>query len=202
MSLHRLWIAEHVHDDGSDAVPGDDVHHGGLPQSGDIVHDGSPGLDCLRGHLGLHRVDGKRYVDFGDQVTDYRTDPAPLFIRSHRIRSGSSRLTAHVEDIGPVFHHLETMTEGLIRIEVAPTVGERIGGDVEDPHYARSVEPNLAGPMAPDRRGRGHRRKRGPGPDEADRPLSVRPPELIPGRAGRRPGTDRLRGKGTGRPRL
>src|SRR2546426_12836174 len=150
MSLHRLWIAEHVHDDGSDAVPGDDVHHGGLPQSGDIVHDGSPGLDCLRGHLGLHRVDGKRYVDFGDQVTDYRTDPAPLFIRSHRIRSGSSRLTAHVEDIGPVFHHLEPMAEGLIRIEVAPTVGERIGGDVEDPHHPRPVQANLAGPMAPD----------------------------------------------------
>src|SRR5207245_12549 len=156
MGLHRLWIAEHVHDDGSDAVPGDDVHHGGLPQSGDIVHDGSPGLDCLRGHLRLHRVDGKRDIDFGGQRTDYPTDPAPLLIRSHGIRSGSSRLTAHVDDIGPVFHHLETMTEGLFRIEVAPTVGERIGGDVEDPHHARSVEPNLAGPMAPDRRGVRH----------------------------------------------
>src|SRR3989442_13965773 len=138
MGLHRLSIAEHVHHDGSDTVPGDDVHHGGLRQSGDIVHDGSPGLDCLRGHLGLHRVDGKRYIDFGGQVTDYRTDPAPLLIRSHGIRSGSSGLTAHVDDIGTWFHRLETMTEGLFRIEVAPTVPDRIAVDGEDAHHARS----------------------------------------------------------------
>src|SRR2546428_9400395 len=98
MGLHRLWIAEHVHDDGSDTVPGDDVHHGGLRQSGDIVQDGSPGLDCLRVHLGLHRVDGTPYIDYVGLGTDYRTDPAPVLNRSDGIRSGSSRLTAHVDD--------------------------------------------------------------------------------------------------------
>src|SRR5947209_11012431 len=48
------------------------------------------------------------------------------------------------------------MAESLIRIEVAPTVGEGIRGDVEDPHHARPVEANLAGPMAPDLRGVRH----------------------------------------------
>src|SRR5206468_6299431 len=52
-----------------------------------------------------------------------------------------------------------------------------------------------------ERRGRENRRRRGPSPDEADRPLSLRPPEFVPRRAGPRARTDRLPRKGPRRPR-
>src|SRR5438128_1055918 len=78
-------------------------------------------------------------VGFGVQAANHRTEPPTLIIRTHGIGTGSSRFNAHVEAIGPVFHPLATMAEGLIRIEVATTLREGIGGDVEDPHHARPV---------------------------------------------------------------
>src|SRR5207253_10793604 len=66
------------------------------------------------------------------------------------VRTGPRRLAADVDQVRPHVDEIEAMAEGGLGVEVATAIGERVRGDVEDPHDPRAIEDNLSRSMAPD----------------------------------------------------
>src|SRR5439155_9453920 len=162
--LHGLRIPGHVHDDDSGLALRDGADHGGISDSGDVVHQGSARVDGLGRHRRLHRVDRKRHVHLDRQVTDDRPDAAPLFLCGNCIGPWPRRFASDVEKVRPLLDQLDAVAQRSVRLEVAAAVRERIGGDVQDAHHAGPVEDDFSGPMAPNACGFGHRLRERPIP--------------------------------------
>ena len=86
---------------------------------------------------------------------DTRTSPASASMTGitrrsssstgHRLGAGPGGLPAHVDDVGPLGDHLAALRDGPPGLEPPPAVGERVGGDVEDPHHQWTVLTGRAG---------------------------------------------------------
>src|SRR5207253_10886435 len=107
--------------------------------------------DCARSAGRSQRADGTWGLALGREAADYRADPTPLFRGRHGVRTGPRGLAADVDHVRPHVDEIEAMSEGGLGVEVATAIGERVRGDVEDPHHPRAIEDNLSRSMAPDR---------------------------------------------------
>ena len=109
--------------------------------TGDVVDHAGAGLDRGRGHGRPGGVDADRHAGRG-QLADHRHHPPGLRRRVDAVGARSGRLAAHIDEIGPLGAHPETVGERGIEIRVAPAVGEAVRGHVEHPHhYGRTAGP-------------------------------------------------------------
>src|SRR5439155_704464 len=123
--LHRLGISKHVHRDHTRTALRDETHHRRVSHAGDVVHDRRARLDGVRSDGRFHRVDREGHRDLCREAPDHRTDPTPLFLGRHGIRTGPRRLAADVDQVCPHVDEIEAVAEGGLRVEVATAVGER-----------------------------------------------------------------------------
>ena len=93
----------------------------------------APACDGRLGHILLGGVDGD--PDLAGQRLDDRQDPTQLLVDRHRIGPRPGRFTAHVDHIGPLFDQDPAPGDGPVAVGPQAAVGERVGGDVEDPHH-------------------------------------------------------------------
>ena len=101
--LHRAGLTEHVHRDVAGPRAGDDVEDAGVEApGGDVVDDDRTGVDGRGGDVRLGGVDADRHARVGGKALDDGDDAAALLVGRHRLRPGAGRLTADVEQIGPV----------------------------------------------------------------------------------------------------
>ena len=144
------WPTASVHHDDSASQFGARTGHGFVPlESADVVDDFSTDLDCAPGHDGFIGVDGKNGVRPRlPHSFDYGSDaPQFLLFGDERFMAGSvglyarartRRFASNVEDIGTVVEHLKGVRNGRPGLEKSSTIGERIGGDVDDSHDERA----------------------------------------------------------------
>ena len=70
------------------------------------------------------------------QALDHRQHAAQLLLLGQRVGARPGRLAADVDDVRAVGRHPHARLDGAIDVvEEHAAVGERIGGDVEDPHH-------------------------------------------------------------------
>ena len=108
---------------------------GVVAAGGDVVDDRRAGFERGRGDRGLRGVDADRDRGVGGERPDHRDDPARLSSSAAtgaapgRVDSPPTSSTA-----APAVAQREAVRDRGVRVEVAPAVGEGIGGDVDDPH--------------------------------------------------------------------
>jgi hypothetical protein len=134
--LHGARLAKHVHQAAvRTALPHCLGHLGIAPQGGDVVHEARPRLQrgtgdhCLRGvdrDLGVGLQRGKP-LDDGQHAPE-------LLLLAHRLGAGAGGLAPDVDDVRALRHELHTVLDGGVSIKEQPSVGERVGGHVDDPH--------------------------------------------------------------------
>jgi hypothetical protein len=136
-----------VHDDGAAGALGDGAGHGWVPgEAADIVDNFNSGIDGYTGDRRFICVDGED--GFGALLFDGLDDgkDAGEFLLG---RDGSGKgwgfvgcggnagacgFAADVEDVGTFIEQGQAVSDGGLRIAVKATVGEGVGGDVEDSH--------------------------------------------------------------------
>ena len=131
--------ASGVHEDSSAAKAGAGGGHGGVPEmTADVVDDLSPGFNgrCGRCVEGVDGEDGAG-LRFEDGFDDGK-DAVLLFAGGEGYGAGTGGFAADVEDVGSFVEHMEGLGYGAVGgilwgVEVA-SVGEGVGGDVEDTH--------------------------------------------------------------------
>ena len=148
--LHRLRVALHVHQDEGGLPLADHVEHLRIDSARDVVHDRGSGVQCRGRHVGLPGVDrdgdGRMLLD---EPLDHRPNAAQLLLRRDGLGARAGRLAADVQDVRTVVDHLGRMRHRGGPIEEPSAVGERVRGDVQDPHDERAlgaVERTIADP--------------------------------------------------------
>ncbi len=145
-----------VHEDDSAGELGAGGGHGWIPlMAADVVDDFGSGGDGKLSGGGVEGVDGEDgfglcFEDGGDDGED----AGLLFVGGEGDGFGAGGFAADVEEVGAGVEHGESLGNGTLGfvgggVEVA-TVGEGVGGDVEDAHDAGMVaEREGAGAEAP-----------------------------------------------------
>ena len=133
--LHDLGVAAPVHGDVVDAEVRDRTQHAGVGEpTGDVVDDPGPRRDRGPGDGGAHGVHGAGDA-VGRQGRDHR-DHARHFLRLGDPRGpGTGGFAPDVDDPRPLGCQEPAVGDGGLGVVVPPTVGERVGGDVEHTHH-------------------------------------------------------------------
>ncbi len=71
------------------------------------------------------------------QGLDDRHHPGQLLVERDGLGPGPGGLTADVDDVGALGHHVEPVGHGALGGGVEAAVGEGVGGHVEHPHDER-----------------------------------------------------------------
>ena len=100
---------------------------------GDVVDEVHAGLRRGERRGGAHRVHGGADA-LVVQKAHHGAHPLGLDVRGHAGGAGTGRLGADVDDVRAGGDQLARVRQRRARVEVAPAVGERVRGDVEDAH--------------------------------------------------------------------
>ena len=132
--LHGLGIALGMHEDDRRPAPFRHLEAFGIEvKRGDIVDDGGAGLQSRRHHAGLAGVDRNRRLAFGETM-DHRHHAGEFDRLRDRRRVRAGGLAADIEDIRPCRRQGLAVGDGIAGVGEITTVGETVGGDVDDPH--------------------------------------------------------------------
>ena len=71
------------------------------------------------------------------QARENRQHTRELVGGGQRVGAGAGRLAADVDQVGAIGFHSQCGGDGSIGIDVGPSLGERVGRDVENPHDER-----------------------------------------------------------------
>ena len=105
-----------------------------------IVDHGCAGADGATHHGRLAGIDRNRYVDRRDNRLDDRNDTVEFFLLGDIGRTRARGLAADVNDRSTVPRHSLGLPQRGVTARKPAAIRERIGGDVEDPHYRGEVE--------------------------------------------------------------
>ena len=130
----RIRVFPVVHDDDRRAGLRDGVRHARIAlQSPDVVDDACAEPRRLARHGRLAGVNGDRRIKVGQRL-EHRNHPPELLVLRNRKMAGPCRFAANVDDRGPLRDHGSRPRDRGGRVEMAPAVGERIRGHVENAH--------------------------------------------------------------------
>ena len=73
------------------------------------------------------------------QAAKDRQHARELLVGRHRLGARPRRLSAHVDQIGPVRFHAKRRIDGRCRIQTRRALAEGVGRDVEDAHHEASL---------------------------------------------------------------
>jgi hypothetical protein len=130
-----------VHQDVRRAEAGDRGEHGVVGQaSRHVVHQHRTGSHRRFRDFGTHGVDGHEDAVARQPLHD-RHDAVQLLVRLRTDRSRPGGLTADVDQVGALCGQPESVLDGAVVVEVAATVGEGVGCDVDDAHHQAAWGP-------------------------------------------------------------
>ena len=131
-----------VHDDHAAVAVLNKLHHLGIGEAGDVVHNRSAHAHRGLGHVNVTRVD--RYDGaLLRQRAHHRQHATSLLVRTHRSKARTRGLPANIDDVGTLVQHLQAVCNGGVGVKVLAAVAKTIGRDVENTHDAGSVELEL-----------------------------------------------------------
>lgn len=134
-NLHGLRVALHVHEDDAAGVCGAKGTHFCRFKAGDVVNDVCPCCQGCCSNGGVAGVYGDECVgEFSANGRDNGCGAAFFFRRGYRGSPWAGGLAANVDDMGALVKHEAGMLKGGGDGVVAATVGEGVGGDVENAH--------------------------------------------------------------------
>jgi len=140
-----------VHRDVIDVECGDRRQHGPiLEASAHVVDDDRAGLHGGARGRSVHGVDRDADARLDERAHD-RHDACGLLDRGDGLGSGPGRLAPDVDDVGAVVDEPAGLRDRGLGLEVAPTVAERVGRDVEHAPHLGSHGPGRGGhaPLRP-----------------------------------------------------
>ena len=107
-------------------------------ETADVVHHGGPGVEGGLGYLHLGGIDGDRPRPAAQQLLDHG-DHAAALLRGvdPGCASGTGRLPAHVDQIGPGLEEGEAMGDGGVTLGEETPIGEGVRCDVQHAHHPR-----------------------------------------------------------------
>src|SRR5689334_14822940 len=109
-------------------------HVGIRPSARDVVDDLGAILQRRPRHLRVHRVDADRNA-LPRKLFDDRQNARSFHLGVDAGGARPGRLAADVDDGGTIGGQRDTVADGAVRVDKQPTVGERVIGDVDDPHH-------------------------------------------------------------------
>ena len=120
--------------DRSPGVRHDAGHLAVMLKAPDVVDDGGARFDGGGGDARLHRIDGNRRRDPAPKLRDHRDHAGKLLVRRNRDCAGPGRLAADIQNAGALRLEAHAMFHRGRGRRVNAAVGERIRGNVHDPH--------------------------------------------------------------------
>ena len=105
----------------------------------DIVDQYRPCIQRCGCHTGAVRIDGHQSPVPFDELPNHRHHTCLLHFWWDRERSRARRLSANVDDISAGGQHGFGVLERLLRLEIQPTVRERIRRHVQNAHDIRAL---------------------------------------------------------------
>ena len=138
--LHRTRLALHVHEAHRTLQFGCRLQRTFLAERADVVdhHGAHPGRRAHDG--GPARIDGNGHIGVVDDSLDYRQNPVELFLLGYVSCAGPCRLAAYIDDSGAILRHRLRLTQRSVTADESAAVRERVGCDIENPHYGRDVD--------------------------------------------------------------
>ena len=131
-----------VHDDHAAVAVLNKLHHLGIGEAGDVVHNRSAHAHRGLGHVNVTRVD--RYDGtLLCQRAHHRQHATSLLVRTHRSKARTRGLPANIDDVGTLVQHLQAVCNGGVGVKVLAAVAKTIGRDVENTHDAGSIKLEL-----------------------------------------------------------
>ena len=70
-----------------------------------------------------------------DQSFYHRQHAILLLLDRYRLGMGSRRLSAHIDEVGTLVPQSPTVVDRRLCRRVAPTIGERVRGDIDNAHH-------------------------------------------------------------------
>lgn len=133
--LHGGGGAAHVHDDEAGVGFGGELDHAGIAsEAGDVVDDVRPGGEGGAGDGGFHGVDGQQGAGLAADAFEDGNDAADFFLGRDGLGTGAGGLAPDVEDVGALGEETQSVLDGAAGVKEMATVGEGVGGDVDDAH--------------------------------------------------------------------
>ena len=83
--------------------------------------------------MGVVNVTPDSFSD-GGQFLDHGNDAAQLLVDRYRLGAGARGLPTDVDPVGAQLDRRPPVRDGHCVVEELATVGERVGGDVDDAH--------------------------------------------------------------------
>ncbi len=150
--LHGAGRSQHVHQHQSRLARRHQFSHTRSLQRSHVVDDLGPGIQGRSGYLDLGGVD-RDHDALGGECRHHRYHPPDLLGRGNLGGTGPGRFAPDVHEVGTLVPLAAPVRDRRLGVEVAPPVGERVGGDVDDPHDQRPLpEGQSAAAQRPGRR--------------------------------------------------
>ena len=132
--LHVTRLAAHVHETHREPGVGSGIQGAITLQATDVIDQ--PGTEARRfTHDGRRRsIDRNDDVQAAVDSLDHRRHTLQLLGHGYRTRTGARGLTTDVDQRGAGGSHRFGMAQGRVALTEAPTIGEGIGGDIENTH--------------------------------------------------------------------
>jgi hypothetical protein len=139
-AVHVAPLAAEVHDDRGDLAIGHESGHLGIEaKAAHVVQEVGARVQRRPSDLGLRGIDGERSRAASPQIADHGSDPLQLLFSFDARGPRTCGFATHVHDVGPGLEERKPAADRRIRVSMLAAVGERIGGNVQDPHDQRSV---------------------------------------------------------------
>ena len=137
--LHGVGSALHVHQTHGQTQFAGGLQGAGATQSAHVVEQAGPEGSALAHHLRGTGIQGNNRIDFCGEDFHSGQHAVQFFLNRHRLRAGAGGFAPEVEQRRARIDHTGRRAAQPVEIEritaqVAPAVGERIRGEVEDPH--------------------------------------------------------------------
>ena len=123
-----------MHDHQARIAGGCHFHHGGVPETGDVVDDGGARLHAFARDLRMAGIDAHAYA-FSGKRANHIEHAVELFFHGNLGRPGTRGFAAHVDNEGALVDHLACSRKRLLGIGVAAPIGKGVGGYIQDAHH-------------------------------------------------------------------